>query len=142
MDEEKRFGFYLDITLRKIQNAFLEAFRENEVDLTIEQWVVMNQIYLLGAKASQLEITNMNFRTRATTSKMIATLCSKGLIRKVRFEGDLKRFKLEFTAEGSALVKRVLPIAKALRKQGYQGIEKEDFDVFLKVMQQMRGNYE
>ena len=40
MDRTEGFGVYIDRTLKKVQSTFLQAFAENDIDLTIEQWVI------------------------------------------------------------------------------------------------------
>lgn len=45
MDSSKGFGHYLDRTVKRIQLAYQKAFKEKNIDITIEQWVILQQIY-------------------------------------------------------------------------------------------------
>lgn len=141
MDSSKGFGHYLDRTVKRIQLAYQKAFKDRNIDLTIEQWVILQQIYELGDTASQRELTNLNFRTRATTSRMITNLVKKGYITKALFERDLKRYKLELTPRGRGLIETLLPFIKELRAIGYRNIDDNDFQVFLNVLNQIWENY-
>lgn len=141
MDSSKGFGQYLDRTVKRIQLAYQKAFKEKSIELTIEQWVFLQQIYELGNTASQRELTNLNFRTRATTSKMITNLVEKGYITKSLFEGDFKRYKLELTPHGRSLIEELLPFVKELRAIGYKDIDEADFQIFLTVLNQIWHNY-
>ncbi len=141
MDSSKGFGHYLDRTVKRIQLAYQKAFKDRNIDLTIEQWVILQQIYELGDTASQRELTNLNFRTRATTSRMITNLVEKGYITKSLFERDLKRYKLELTPRGRGLIETLLPFIKELRAIGYRNIDDADFQVFLNVLNQIWENY-
>lgn len=141
MDSSKGFGQYLDRTVKRIQLAYQKAFKEKNIRLTIEQWVFLQQIYELGDNASQRELTNLNFRTRATTSKMITNLVEKGYVARSLFEGDFKRYKLELTPEGRSLIEEILPFVKELRAIGYKDIHEADFQVFLTVLNQIWRNY-
>jgi len=142
MDRTEGFGVSLDRTLKKIQSTFLSAFAEHDIDLTIEQWVILRKVYLLGINASQAEISNTNFRNRATTSRVIRGLCKKGLLRKSHFVNDQKRFRLEITNKGQKLMTRVMPVIKDIRKMSIQNIEDSEFDIFLKVLDQIWENYD
>lgn len=142
IDEIQGMGFHLDLVLRKVQKAYLRAFEDLGVDVTIEQWVILYQIYQLGEEASQRDIVKGNFRNRATTSRVIGGLERKGWITKTRFEGDQKRFKLALTPEGQAILDRTLPTAMQLRKLAVKDIEPEEFAVFLKVLDQIGDTYE
>ena len=141
IDEISGIGLHLDLVLRKIQEAYLKKFEELGVDLTIEQWVILHRISELGKKASQRDIVRSNFRNRATTSRVIGKLEKKGWISKTRFDGDQKRFKLELTRKGKKIIKLILPHAVTLRKLAIKDLDHQDFEVFLRVLDQIGYNY-
>lgn len=142
IDEIQGIGLHLDLVLRKIQKAYLRAFDELGVEVTIEQWVILHQIYELGDAASQREIVKGNFRNRATISRVIGGMERKGWITKTRFEGDQKRFKLELSEEGRKIIELTLPSALNLRKLAIKNIDPVEFATFLRVLDQMGDNYE
>lgn len=142
MDKTKGFGHYIDRTVKTIQMAYQKAFNTQEVDLTIEQWVFLQQIYEGGEYVSQRDLTNLNFRTRATTSRMITKLVDKGYIIKDRFEGNQKQFKLSLSTQGKNTIEKLLPFIEHLRSVGYRGISDTDFTTFLKVLDQIWVNYQ
>lgn len=142
MDRTEGFGVYLDRTLKKVQHTFLRTFAENGIDLTIEQWVILRRVHLLGPDASQAEISNTNFRNRATTSRVISGLCKKGFLEKTRFGNDQKRYKLLMTDAGKDLMTKVMPLIKDIRKMSIKDISDYEFDIFLKVLDQIWDNYD
>ncbi|MEM8510546.1 MAG: MarR family transcriptional regulator [Bacteroidota bacterium] len=142
IDEIQGIGLHLDQVLRKIQDAYLRQFEALGVVMTIEQWVILHQIYKMGDTASQRDIVQSNFRNRATISRVIGGLERKGWIKKGRFDGDQKRFKLELTSKGQDIIATVLPHAITLRKQTIKGLDILEFDTFLKVLDQIGVNYE
>ncbi len=141
IDEIQGIGLHLDLVLRTIQEAYLQKFEELGVEMTIEQWVILHQIYKLGDEASQRDIVQSNFRNRATISRVIGGMERKGWINKTRFKGDQKRFKLELTPEGRAIIAMVLPHAVQLRKLAVKDMMSSEFDTFLAVLSQIRDNY-
>ena len=142
MKQPTGYGFLIDKTLKKLQSIYLQAFKENGVDLTIEQWAILHRIFVLGEDASQAEITKTNYRNRATTSRVIAGLVKKGLITKDRFEGDSKRYRLSVTEYGHKIVNIVEPIMYQLREIGITNISTENYDTFLLVLAQIWDNYD
>jgi len=132
----------LDLVLRKVQDAYLRKFRQLNVHLTIEQWVILHQIYKLGENASQRDIVQSNFRNRATISRVLSGLERKEWVKKTRFKGDQKRFKLELTNKGQELIAIVLPEAKALRQAAITNLDTEDFETFLRVLNTIAKNYD
>lgn len=142
MKKTTGYGFLIDKTLKKIQSIYLQAFKEQGVDLTIEQWAILHRIYEMGTDASQTEITKTNYRNRATTSRVISGLVNKGLITKDRFEGDSKRYRLTVTDAGHKIVKTVEPIMYKLRAVGMTDINQKDYDTFITVLDKIWNNYE
>ncbi|WP_422862050.1 MarR family winged helix-turn-helix transcriptional regulator [Flagellimonas sp. W118] len=141
IDEISGIGLHLDLVLRKVQDAYLKKFKELNIDLTIEQWVILYRIHQLSNDVSQSDIVKSNFRNRATTSRVIGGLERKGWITKTRFEGDLKRFKLELTSKGREVIGTVEPHANLLRKQAIKGLDTKEFEIFLRVLDQIGENY-
>lgn len=142
MDRTEGFGVYIDRTLKKVQHTFLQVFADNNIDLTIEQWVILQRVHLEGKEASQADIAKSNFRNRATTSRVISGLCKKGLLKKSRFRDDQKRYKLEMTEEGRLLMKRVMPLIIDLRRVSTIGISEDEFEIFYKVLDQLYQNFD
>lgn len=142
MSSEQGFGIYLDRTLKKIRLAYQRAFQENKIDLTIEQWVILQHVHDLGDDASQVEIAKNSYRNRATTSRVIQGLSKKGLIEKLRFSGDQKRFKLSITKDGMDIYHKTLPVAQELRIVAFQGIAPEKSKLFLEILDQIWDNYD
>ena len=142
MNTNKGFGLYLDRTYHKINATYTQAFKENNINLTIEQWVILQRIYLLGEEASQSAISKISYRNRAATSRVIGGLCKKGFVTKSRFKGDAKRYKLELTEEGEAVVQQVLPLTRKLRGVAYQNLHEDEFEIFLDVLNQIWENYD
>ena len=141
IDEIQGIGLHLDLVLRKIQDAYLRTFESLDVNMTIEQWVILHQVYELGEDASQRDVVQSNFRNRATISRVIGGLERKGWIKKTRFIGDQKRFRLVLTSEGERVINKVLPLAVKLRKQAIQGMGLKEFETFLSVLDQIGENY-
>ena len=141
IDEIQGIGLHLDLVLRKIQDAYLKTFESLGIAMTIEQWVILHQIYELGEKASQRDIVQSNFRNRATISRVIGGLERKGWIKKTRFEGDQKRFKLELTTAGQKVIALVLPHAMQLRQLAVMNLEPNEFATFLHVLDKIGDNY-
>lgn len=141
MENTNGFAFHLDKTLRKIKTIYEQEFTRLGLDITIEQWVILQNIYKLEGEASQAELSQLNYRNRATTSRVINKLCEKNLVVKERFENDLKQYKLVLTDAGHDLVDKAMPSVKALRDVGHSTISNEEFDLFLNVLGKIWQNY-
>jgi len=142
MDRIEGFGLYLDLTLKKISETYLRVFKKNNINLTVEQFVILQRIDRLGSDASQRDIVETNFRNRATTSRVISGLCKKQFVKKKRFKSDLKRYKLIITKQGYLELDKAKPHIEKLRDLSEKDITKKDFNDLLLILEKIRNNYE
>jgi len=142
MDRIEGFGLYLDLTLKKISETYLRVFKKYNINLTIEQFVILQRIDMLGSHASQKDIVETNYRNRATTSRVISGLCKKNLVIKKRFKSDLKRYKLIITKDGYLELDKSKPHVQKLRGLSQKNINQKDFKELLVVLDKIKDNYE
>jgi len=142
MDRIEGFGLYLDLTLKKISETYLRVFKKYNINLTIEQFVILQRIDMLGSHASQKDIVETNYRNRATTSRVISGLCKKNLVIKKRFKSDLKRYKLIITKDGYLELDKAKPHVQKLRDLSKKNINQKDFKELLVVLDKIKDNYE
>lgn len=140
MNQEKIFGSYIERNVRVIKRTYLRAFKDNNIDLTPEQWVLIDK---LSAKdgLSQNDLANQSFKDAPTTSRILDLLAKKGFIERKKEESDRRSFKIFLTQEGRALHDRGLPIVQELRSKGWEGLNDEDYDAFLRIMNQIFANF-
>ena len=92
-------GTVLDRTTRLLKAHYQRAFRDAGIDITPEQWVVLDQLNKAGA-ASQTDLANGTFKDAPTVSRIIDKLASKELAVRKRFPGDRRRYQVVFTEKG------------------------------------------
>ncbi len=139
--DTKNFGAYIDRTIKVIKLNYLKAFKEAGIDLTTEQWVIMDSLYKNNG-VSQTDLANGSFKNAPTVSRIIDLMCKKNLTTRQRFENDRRRYKIFLTEEGQATYEKALPIVEELRRQGWEGLSDEDYEVFLRIMNQIFQNFE
>lgn len=141
MDRTDGFGFYMDKTLKTIQLAYQQHFSDNNIELTIEQWVLLDYIEKLSPKALQSDLAKLNFRNRATTSRVVKGLIQKGFVNKARPINNQKQYILELTKTGREAWAQANKSVQKLRRIGKKDISPSDFDVFLSVLEHIHDNY-
>ncbi len=141
MDKTQAYGYQIDKTSKQVQEAYLLAFKENNINLTVEQWAIVYYIHDLGVKAYQSKIAQLNFRNRATTSRVIKGLMEKGYVERFKLSGNKKEYLLRLSDSGTFLLERLLPVVIELRKTGVEDISKKDFNIFINVLERIEINY-
>ncbi|MFK7936428.1 MAG: MarR family winged helix-turn-helix transcriptional regulator [Saprospiraceae bacterium] len=139
-EELKIFGTLIARTSRVIRLSFTQAFREHDLDITPEQWVILDKLYQDNG-LSQTELASDSFKNAPTVSRIIDLLCDKKLTERQRFKNDRRRYKIFLTPTGKTLVEKALPIVADLRTQGWQGLSEADYTGFQRIMNQIFKNF-
>jgi Transcriptional regulators len=137
----KRLGYFLERTTRRVKLAFTKAFLAAGIDLTPEQWVILD--YLMQSNGlSQKDIADKSYKNAPTVSRIVDVLERKGIVERHRFDNDRRRYKIYLTDKGQAVGLRALPIAQELRNEGWKGLDDADYDHFLKIVETVFDNFE
>lgn len=140
-DNLKNFGGPMSLTVKKIQLVYNRAFKQAGLNITADQ---MRVLIVLNEKngLSQTELADGSAKNAPTLSRIIDLLCNKGLTERQRFANDRRRYKVFLTNKGKQIVKQALPIVQQLRANGWQGLNNNDFQHFIKVINQLNKNFE
>lgn len=133
-------GTILDRTTRLLKAQFQRAFRDAGIDITPEQWVLLDHLYKEGA-SSQTDLANGTFKDAPTVSRIIDKLASKGLAVRKRFPGDRRRYQVDLTDKGRSAHELLLPRVAELRVQMWTGLETNDYEELTRVLETIRGNF-
>ena len=140
-DSSKHFGIYMDRTLKQIRFVFSRTFKEQNVDITTEQWVLLYSLYQSNGQ-SQKELADNSFKDAPTISRIIDLLCKKKLTERQRFAGDRRRYKVFLTDKGRDVVDKVYPAILELRSKGWEELSDDDYNNFLRVLNQLFENFQ
>ena len=139
--KSKNFGAIIDRNLKIIKANYQKAFNEAGVDITTEQWVLMDALFNDNG-ISQNDLANGSFKNAPTVSRIIDLLCKKGLTERHRFENDKRRFKIFLTEHGIETYLMALPHVERLRIKGWKGLSDADYDSFTRIMDAIFSNFE
>lgn len=141
LKETKNFGAFLDRTLRKIRLDMGRRLKEEGVDITPEQWVILSGLYECNGQ-SQTELGDESFKNPPTVSRIIDLLCKKGLTERRSDTGDRRRHKIYLTGRGKKTVEKAMPAIIATREKGWQGLSDDDYQAFLRIINQIFHNFD
>lgn len=133
------YPFWLERTIRTLKNQQLRKLKENNIDLTIEQWIV-----LLGVKnfegATQKEISNNTLKDTANVKRIIDQLIKKGFVKRKEHSTDLRKTHLSLTEKGNKTILKALPIMESVRKKGLTGVSEKEFDYLVSTLKKIYHN--
>lgn len=138
---DKKIGFLLERTTRIAKLSFAKAFKKLDVDITPEQWIVLDKLDA-NKQMSQKEIGNESFKNAPTISRIIDNLVKKGFVSRISEENDRRKTAISLTADGKKLVKKCRKEVDALRDLSWNNLTDKDYKEFNRIIDQIFMNFE
>lgn len=133
-------GTLLDRTTRLMKANFQRTFKDLGVNLTPEQWVLLDHLYKTGS-VSQTDLANGTFKDAPTVSRIIDKLAQKGLAARSRFPNDRRRYQVDLTENGKKTHELLHPKVVALRQQTWKGLTEGDYEELVRLLGHIRENF-
>ena len=140
MANSKYFGTYIERNFKTIKQTFLQAFKDAGVDITTEQWVILDLLVKKDG-ISQTYLATSSLKDAPTTSRIIDLMCKKGFAERRNVENDRRKYHIYLTQKGRETHEELLPIVLNLRDIGWEGLDEEDYLDFLRIMNKVYDNF-
>ncbi len=140
MSESLPLGFMMERATRMIKLRFHQLFKEHGVDLTPEQWVIIDILKREGV-LSQKQLAELSFKDAPSISRLLDGLIQKGLIDKTSDKIDKRATNICLTRKGDALVDKVRPLVIELRRLGLVGLDADQTRRFSETLEHIFQNY-
>jgi DNA-binding MarR family transcriptional regulator len=128
--------FLMEQIIKRYRQIALQALRENDAGITVDQWIVLKQISENNG-TSQVEIANSTVKDAPTTTRIIDQLTRKGLIAKQLDPEDRRRYMVFITEKGQALIRRLWPIVQDYRQIPVQNFSEEELDILHRLLKKI-----
>lgn len=136
----KNYGVFIDRNYRLIKQSYLKAFKEAQIDITTEQWTIIDNLSREDG-LSQNDLAAKSFKNAPTVSRIIDLLVKKGWIERKQSEEDRRSFFVHLTNEGAKTHKALVPHVQKLRMQGWENLSEEDFADLQRIMNTIYTNF-
>ena len=137
----KEIAVYVNILNSRIKKYFIDKLQENKIDITPEQFLVLDILWEKQS-LSQQNIADIIQKDKNSVTKIIDSLEKKQLARRVMDQRDRRVNKIELTEKALALEEKVTKVAIEFMNDAINGIDKQDLDIFVNVMRQIKDNLE
>ena len=131
--------FLMEQIIKRYRQIALQALRENDAGITVDQWIVLKQISENNG-TSQVEIANSTVKDAPTTTRIIDQLTRKGLIAKQLDPEDRRRYMVFITEKGQALIRRLWPVVQDYRQIPVQNFSEAELDSLHRLLKKMYVN--
>lgn len=138
--ERPEIGIYIDRTYKVVRQDLINRFKQEGVDLTPEQWIILSKLQEKG-QLSQTELAAMSFKDKPTVSRIIDLLVQKGFVNRNADGQDRRKFIIQTTAAGDGIIEKAAPIVAASREVGWRDLSQEAYDELLRTLDKIFANY-
>ncbi len=118
----------------------LQTYAQKGFEITPEQYLVLSIIMDSGGELYQRQISEITYKDRPNVTRIINILEEKGLVRRIEDVNKRKIYKVAVTDAGIAMRKKIKPTMLELRAITTEGINDEDLQKTLKILEKMLKN--
>lgn len=133
------YGFILESTAKKIKLELQRKFNEHNVDITVDQWVVLLELYQRGTQ-NQVALCEHCAKDAPTITRIIELLVKKELIIREDCKEDRRRFNISLSKKGKTLIQKLLPVVIEFRKQGWNNLTEKDIAHIERITNKIKEN--
>src|SRR3982750_191111 len=120
---------------RRLQKKFNQA----GINLTIEQWSVLYQLWKEDGK-SQQELCNATFRDKPSITRLIDNLEKLNLVKRVSDEKDRRINKVYLTRHAMELQVQTMQLGEETLNEALEGVPADQIDLCKTVLQKVYDN--
>ena len=135
----KQAGVYVNILNCRLKKHLAEVFKKNGVNLTAEQYLVMDTLWNEGTLTQQA-IAFIIQKDKNSVTQFIDNLEKKGLVTRSVAKEDRRVNNIVVTPKGMALKDSTKQLAIDTMNQALEGIPEEDIQTFVSVLKKVCAN--
>ena len=135
----KQVGVYVNILNCRLKKYLAEVFKKNGVNLTAEQYLVIDTLWNEGTLTQQA-IAFIIQKDKNSVTQFIDNLEKKGLVTRSIAKDDRRVNNIVVTEEGMALKDSTKQLAINTMNQALEGIPEADVMTFVSVLKKVCGN--
>lgn len=133
---ERSLAYRITQTARVLRVHLVRFLREQELDLTPEQYFLLIRIGEHPG-ASQSELTNEAVPDHANVTRLLDALVSRRLVRREADPADRRRHLVALTDEGARAAARLRRSVEAERRRLFAGIDEESLATTSRVLDEI-----
>lgn len=134
------YVYLLERTVRQFRKYAQSALREEGINITGDQWVVVKRISEQPG-INQREIASLTYKDPASVTRILDLLEKKEFVKREPVEGDRRTYSLYLTKDGETLVKKIIPLAKKMQKKGLEDVSEKELEAFKGTLNKIYKNF-
>ena len=139
MDVIKPLGYILGLPLRVFLNQVAVEFRNREIELTFEQFVMLKMIDS-NSDLIQQDIANHLQKDKSLIVRQMNGLLEKQYVVRQTNREDKRKKNLLLTPKGTEMMNRITELAFEVSNKLLAGVDEKDEEAFLRVLNKIQEN--
>lgn len=139
MEEIKPLGYILGLPLRVFLNQVAAEFRNREIELTFEQFVMLRMISS-NSDLIQQDIANHLQKDKSLIVRQMNGLIEKQYVVRQTNREDNRKKNLLLTPKGTEMMNRITELTFDVSNKLLAGVDAEDYEAFRRVLNKIKEN--
>ncbi|GET29715.1 MarR family winged helix-turn-helix transcriptional regulator [Prolixibacter sp. SD074] len=141
MSLEQPLCHLLGQTVRIYKNKLFAMFKENEIEITFEQFAILNLLYSEKAFIQQ-DLANQMQKNKSIILRQINSLLDKNYVERTRNDKDKRKKTLILTEKGISTLNQTRQLGNEVLDELFLGISENELSVFRNVLEKLMENSE
>lgn len=137
MEDVKTLGYMLARTLRTFLNQAAIEFKNREIELTFEQYVMLKLIDS-DANIIQQDIANHLKKDKSIVVRQMDSLMEKEYVERVPNADDKRKKNLILTSRGKEMMNKIAELSFEISRKLLEGVDHEDYKTFVQVLNKIQ----
>jgi DNA-binding MarR family transcriptional regulator len=137
--EERMIGHHIGSTSNTLRNAFTLFLRENDINMTPEQFLVLKKLYCKDG-VTQNEIALYFLRDDASITRVLDSLEKKKLVKRKKSSTDRRVNLVYIKSQGKDLIKKFFPLAEELNQHFLKDVSDKELKTVKNVLKKISFN--
>lgn len=122
-----------------IARRLQKTFKEEGIDITIEQWSVLYHLWKQDGQ-SQQQLCEATFRDKPSITRLVDNLEKLKLVRRVASKDDRRSNIIYITKEAKNLEEKTMAVANRTLNDALQGVTNGQIEIAKEVLQKVYEN--
>ncbi|QIA07161.1 MarR family winged helix-turn-helix transcriptional regulator [Draconibacterium halophilum] len=139
MKTKEPLTYLLGQTMKLVRHKLMAKFKENNLELTLEQFVVLLYIHENSASTQQ-DLANHFLRDKSIVTRQINTLIDLGYVMRTQDDEDKRKKNLQLTKAGIEMLELLKAKSVEVSTELLDGISQEELTNFEHVISKIQHN--
>ena len=133
------YSFITGKTSTAIARRLQKNFKQSGIDITIEQWSVLYQLWKEDGQ-SQQQLCEATFRDKPSITRLVDNLEKSNLVKRIASKNDRRSNLIFLTKDAKSLEQKTMEVANRTLNESLEGVTNGQIEIAKEVLQMVYDN--